>query len=78
MDQQGQQSEEFKGQPQPPHQQQGSQPPGQQKWPEPQTQKPNREPAKGPRHPPGGQEKGRELDEQEELPERGRSQESER
>ena len=54
---------------------------------EPQTQNPNRQPAEGPRHVPGSPEKGRdqsggitnrdldrERDEQEELPERGRTQ----
>lgn len=93
MDQkkQGQQSEGFKGQQQqkqpPEQQQQGSQPPGQQKSQEPQTQNPNREPAEGPQNTPGTPEKGggitnrdldREKDEQDQLPERGGSRESER
>jgi hypothetical protein len=59
---------------------------GQQKSQEPQTQHPNREPAERPRHMPGRRETGRgqgddianrdlerEMDEQEELPEREES-----
>lgn len=66
-------------------QQPGSNEPGQQKWPEPQTPTPSREPAE-PRHMPGDKEKGRgegggvtnrdldrEMDEQDELPDRGTS-----
>ena len=83
MDQkkQGQQSEGFKDQQQPQHQQ------GQQKWQEPQPRNPNTDPTEGRRDMPGHEKGGdlekdsdldRDTDTQDEQPERGRLDESER
>jgi len=82
----GQQQRQHQGSQQPGSQRPGSRQPGERTWDEPQTQSPDREPAEGPGNMPDNQEKGRgqdgevtnrdldrEMDEQDELPDRGTS-----